>query len=443
MAPSASAPSGSLRCATALLLLGCAAHALPQPSSAGGRGGSRSLGSGRGGARYPMDLGPPYGEAWTATVASNMTQIGFDMGLVIVNFTGRCPTPALQNAKTVYGDHYTLLLLCDQGIEYEIAPASRGGGCVKRVIGTADLDPRVCEVCSCPFCIRDTDGQYPNTTWDVRGDIQTIHAGDRTAQAHVWHGHQSDGNDQSHEVSVAFAEDPVTRDLQPFATNISDHLWVTSRAEIQDYREGVPPDAFTVPDICHPTRRPRPAAAAAASAPSLRPRGKAAARGAQHDDELERSALVELATATNLSGWVHSHNWLSDASICDWELVGCDGSGRVKLLTLDFNNLVGTLPESIGHLTKLEDLDLEFNLLTGGIPSALVGLNSSLLQLGLGGNQFSGLVPESLCGMYATAEGSACDLSGSNFSCPLPACFGPRSTSVCSPTCVAAAAAAA
>jgi hypothetical protein len=352
-----------------LLLLGSVAHGAPLPGG-GGRGGGRAFGSGRGGARYPMDLGPPFGEEWTGTVASNMTQIGFDMGLVLVNFTGRCPSPATQNARTVYGDKYTLLLLCDQGIEYEIAPASRGGGCVKRVIGTADLDPRVCEVCSCPFCIRDTNSLYPNTTWDVRGEIETIHAGDRTAEAHVWRGHQSDGADQSHEVSVAFAENPVSGDLQPFATNISDRLWVTSRAQILDYHEGVdPPDAFTVPDKClHPptTRRPRPAAAAAAEGASA---AAAAATGgvsgARRDDELERSALIELATATNMSGWVHSHRWLSDASICDWELVGCDGSGRVKLLTLDFNNLVGTLPESLGQLTRLEDLDLEFNSLTG------------------------------------------------------------------------------
>lgn len=345
-------------------------------ASGGGRGGSSGRGSpglvsGRGGARYPRDLGPPFGEEWTGTVASNMTQIGFDMGLVIVNFTGRCASPQTQNSKTVYGDFYTLLLLCDQGVEYEIAPASRGGGCVKRVIGTSDLDPRVCEVCSCPFCIRDTDGMYPNTTWDVRGEIETIHAGDRTAEAHVWRGHQSNGVDQSHEVEVAFAEDPKTGDLQPFATNISDRLWVTSRAQIIGYTEGVhPADAFTVPDKClHPptTRRPRPAAAVAAGGIT----GSVShSRTVPQDDELERAALIELATSTNMSGWVHSHKWLSDASICDWELVGCDSTGRVKLLTLDFNNLVGVLPESLGHLTRLQDLDLEFNSLSGTIDPA-------------------------------------------------------------------------
>ena len=71
------------------------------PLGAGGRGGSVGRGDdkdswfagGRGGMRHPMDLGPPFGEAWTGTVASNMTQIGFDMGPVIVKFRGQCPSP--------------------------------------------------------------------------------------------------------------------------------------------------------------------------------------------------------------------------------------------------------------------------------------------------------------------------------------------------------------
>ena len=153
---------------------------------------------------------------------------------------------------------------------------------------------------------------------------------------------------------------------------------------------------------------------------------------AMADDPKERAALIELARATNLGGWVHSHGWLSSASVCDWELVGCNGEGRVKLLTLDFHTLVGTLPESLGRLSALEDLDLEGNSLRGAIPSSLGGLNGSLLQLGLGGNAFSGALPPSLCGLDVVTGGSACDLSGSNFSCPLPGCLG---GSACGATC--------
>ena len=45
-----------------------------------------------------------FGRSWSASVASNMTQIGFDMGMVLVNFSGTCDKPATQQAQTVYGD---------------------------------------------------------------------------------------------------------------------------------------------------------------------------------------------------------------------------------------------------------------------------------------------------------------------------------------------------
>ena len=97
----------------------------------------------------------------------------------------------------------------------------------------------------------------------------------------------------------------------------------------------------------------------------------------------ERRALIDLARSTNASGWNRNRNWLSELPVCAWELVGCDSEGRVKILALDFNNLVGTLPPSIGDLLRLEDLDLEFNHLHGCLPSTLGNLDS-LLQIGLG-----------------------------------------------------------
>ena len=33
---------------------------------------------------------PAYGEKWSATLATNMTQVGYDAGLVLVNFSGHC-----------------------------------------------------------------------------------------------------------------------------------------------------------------------------------------------------------------------------------------------------------------------------------------------------------------------------------------------------------------
>ena len=79
-----------------------------------------------------------------------------------------------------------------------------------------------------------------------------------------------------------------------------------------------------------------------------------------------------------------------------WDLVGCDEAGHVKLLTLDFNNLNGTLPRSLGSLRYLQDLDLEGNHLVGSVPSSLGALRS-LLQFGLGANRLSGVLPPALC----------------------------------------------
>ena len=145
--------------------------------------------------------------------------------------------------------------------------------------------------------------------------------------------------------------------------------------------------------------------------------------GARH--ALERQALTDLASSTRLSGWAHKMNWLDEQrSVCEWDLVGCDVDGFVKLLTLDFNNLTGTLPASLGTLQSLQDLDLEFNSLSGPVPSSLGGL-SSLVQLGLGGNAFSGSLPAELCPVLSRIQSSRgpkkpCDLSGSVYSCPLP-----------------------
>ena len=143
----------------------------------------------------------------------------------------------------------------------------------------------------------------------------------------------------------------------------------------------------------------------------------------------ERNALFDLARMTHIDNWVHKEGWLSSSSVCDWELVGCDSAGRVKLLTLDFNGFNGTLAASLGALSMLQDLDLEGNHLHGVLPASLGSLRA-LRQLGLGGgsSSFDGVLPAVLCAplntiVEATTDrqpGPACDLHGSVFACPLP-----------------------
>ena len=57
--------------------------------------------------------------------------------------------------------------------------------------------------------------------------------------------------------------------------------------------------------------------------------------------------------------------------------------------------MTGIIPETIGDLSGLRDLELGHNLLTDGIPSELEGL-SNLEHLYLEGNGFTGCIPSGL-----------------------------------------------
>jgi hypothetical protein len=61
----------------------------------------------------------------------------------------------------------------------------------------------------------------------------------------------------------------------------------------------------------------------------------------------------------------------------------------------DLGRLEGTIPDSLGNLTKLVELDLSYDKFGGGIPESLGNL-VNLRTLNLGVNQLSGAIPVSL-----------------------------------------------
>ncbi|QHO26609.1 Receptor-like protein [Arachis hypogaea] len=65
----------------------------------------------------------------------------------------------------------------------------------------------------------------------------------------------------------------------------------------------------------------------------------------------------------------------------------------LKDLNLSHNRLVGHIPYSLGNLTNLESLDLSSNMLTGNIPTELTNLNF-LEVLNLSQNQLVGPIPK-------------------------------------------------
>ena len=109
----------------------------------------------------------------------------------------------------------------------------------------------------------------------------------------------------------------------------------------------------------------------------------------------DRDALMALYRSAGGTGWNRSVNWGTDAPIRNWFGVSVNDSGRVISLSLQANNLTGTIPPELGGLVKLQGLWLNHNKLTGSIPSELGGL-ANLKRLYLGNNKLSGSIPPRL-----------------------------------------------
>ncbi|KZV33987.1 leucine-rich repeat receptor-like serine/threonine-protein kinase [Dorcoceras hygrometricum] len=117
-----------------------------------------------------------------------------------------------------------------------------------------------------------------------------------------------------------------------------------------------------------------------------------------------------------LEGW----NADSGVHVCKWSGVGCDMKGdrvielnlshkslrgmispavfnltRLEILDLSWNLFEGRLPSEIGALVSLREMSLSSNVLEGNIPVE-VGLLKELVYLDLGSNKFVGGIPASL-----------------------------------------------
>ena len=69
----------------------------------------------------------------------------------------------------------------------------------------------------------------------------------------------------------------------------------------------------------------------------------------------QRYALASLYYATNGTGWTQNTNW-GGGHECKWHGVGCENNSGIILVTyldLNNNNLVGTIPQEIGHIHSL------------------------------------------------------------------------------------------
>ncbi len=134
----------------------------------------------------------------------------------------------------------------------------------------------------------------------------------------------------------------------------------------------------------------------------------------------ERSALVDLYQSTNGPSWTENAKWLSNEPECDWYGVTCDETeSNVIDLSLYYNNLDGTLPASLGNLSKVRSLQFAGNQLRGELPASF-GALKQLEILYLDANQFEGQLPDALGDLAALVE---LGLSQNYFEGEIPASF--------------------
>ncbi|BAP55886.1 leucine-rich repeat-containing protein [Thioploca ingrica] len=67
---------------------------------------------------------------------------------------------------------------------------------------------------------------------------------------------------------------------------------------------------------------------------------------------VECEALIDFYNSTNGSNWINNFGWNVTNTPCQWKGVTCSG-GRVTELSLDTNQLIGTIPASLGNLSEL------------------------------------------------------------------------------------------
>lgn len=116
----------------------------------------------------------------------------------------------------------------------------------------------------------------------------------------------------------------------------------------------------------------------------------------------ELNALLEFYQSTNsCSNWTNHTNWNTSQPVKNWygitttSELGISGQEQVVSIILGFNGLCGTIPESIGDLTKLRDFRIHGNSLYGELPTTLPNL-TDLRTLIVYGNNFTGNIGELL-----------------------------------------------
>nr|GMD58291.1 receptor protein kinase TMK1-like [Ipomoea batatas] len=116
----------------------------------------------------------------------------------------------------------------------------------------------------------------------------------------------------------------------------------------------------------------------------------AVSQAGENDDASVMLALKKSLNPPLYMGW-------SGEDPCKWNHVGCSDERRVIRIQIGHNSLQGTLPPELSKLTQLQRLELQWNNISGPLPS-LNGL-SSLRVLMLSNNQFTSIPADFFVGL--------------------------------------------
>jgi hypothetical protein len=113
----------------------------------------------------------------------------------------------------------------------------------------------------------------------------------------------------------------------------------------------------------------------------------------------EYNALLDLYNSAGGPFWYQSRGWTNPASTT-WAGVAVN-AGHVAAIDLRENNLVGTIPTSLGNLPELSGIYMNGNGIGGTIPSSFGNLRA-LVYLWLQDNELRGGIPDGLGNLSAT-----------------------------------------
>jgi hypothetical protein len=115
---------------------------------------------------------------------------------------------------------------------------------------------------------------------------------------------------------------------------------------------------------------------------------------------IQRYILVLFYFSLNGDQWLDSGDerfLIRHKSECQWAGVTCsEDEEAVISLHIPFNNLTGTLPSELGHLSKLQWLNLTDNYIAGSISNTVFDQMENLYRIELSKNKLTGLIPPSL-----------------------------------------------